>query len=75
MKTFDCVSGQIVGGDYGQCWVTYDGRKQGQTMYPASRADAEMFCNEIIEKIKRDCGTVFEVIYPEELWRFHFDGV
>ena len=75
MKNFDDVNGQIVGGDYGQCWVTYEGRKQGPTKYPKNKAQAEEFCASIVESIKADCGQVFSYIYPNDAWEFHFDGV
>ena len=75
MKNFDDVNGQIVGGDYGQCWVTYDGRKQGPTKYPANEVEAELMCMGIIDSIKYECGSVFQDIYPKDAWQFHFDGV
>jgi len=36
MKNFDDVNGEIFGGNYGQAWVTYEGRKQGGTVYPTN---------------------------------------
>ena len=75
MKNFDDVNGQIVGGDFGQCWVTYDGRKQGSTKYPRHEAEAYAFCESIVQSIKDDCGVVFKDIYPKDAWQYHFDGV
>lgn len=75
MKNFDDVNGQIIGGDFGQCWVTYEGRKQGPTKYPNNELEAESFCLEIVEHIKQECGPVFREIYPKNAWMFHFDGV
>ena len=72
----DDVNGQIIGGDYGQCWVTYQRRKQGPIMYPENEAEAYKFCQSIIDDIKKDCGRVFDEIYPDKkAWVFHFDGV
>jgi hypothetical protein len=76
MKNFDDVNGVIVGSDYGQCWVTYQGRKQGPIMYPRDEVEADNFCQGIVEDIKKDCGSVFIDIYPDTKgWMFHFDGV
>ena len=60
MKNFDDVNGQIVGGDFGQCWVTYKCRKQGPTKYPMHEAEAYAFCDGIVQSIKDDCGAVFK---------------
>lgn len=75
MKNFDDVNGQIIGGDYGQCWVTYEGRKQGPTGYPRNEADACSFCEGIVQSIKDGCGQVFKDIYPKQAWQYHFDGI
>jgi hypothetical protein len=80
MKTYkdftDDVSGQIIGGEYGQCWVTYQGRKQGNTGYPANEVEADSFCQAVIDRIKNECGEVFSMIYPDKNgWKFHFDGI
>ena len=76
MKTFDDVNGQIIGGDYGQCWVTYEGRKQGKMCYPASEIEAWRMCDNVVEDIKKDCGEAFILIYPRsDAWKYHFDGV
>lgn len=71
----DDVLGQIIGGDYGQAWVTYEGRKQGETCYPSTYPEADAMCTAIVDRIKKDCGQVFKDIYPKEAWMFHFDGV
>jgi hypothetical protein len=72
----DDVNGVLVGGDYGQCWVTYQGRKQGSTGYPSNEVEADNFCQAIIDQIKAECGSVFIDIYPDKSgWKFHFDGV
>jgi hypothetical protein len=77
MKTFtDDVNGIIIGGDYGMCWVTYEGRKQGNTCYPENEVQADNMCHDIIEGIKTECGTAFSLIYPNTFgWKFHFDGI
>lgn len=72
---FDDVSGQIVGGNYGQAWVTYEGRKQGPTCYPTSYHEADEMCSSIVARIKSECGYAFKEIYPKEAWMFHFDGI
>ena len=75
-KAFDDVNGQIVGGDYGMCWVTYEGRKQGQTMYACDYPEADALCFATVERIRQDCGEAFDLIYPDKnAWKFHFDGI
>lgn len=71
----DDISGVIVGGEYGTCWVTYDGRKQGGTKYPSNEIEALNFCAAIKKEIMDSCGGVFKTIYPLNAWKFHFDGV
>lgn len=72
----DDVSGEIIGGDYGTCWVTYEGRKQGATMYPTNETEAYAMCEDLKDEIKKDCGEVFDSIYPNKNgWMFHFDGI
>lgn len=75
MKNFEDVNGDIVGAYYGQCWLTYDGRKQGQTFYCLTESEGEKQLLQKIEEIKNDCGDVFKDIYPDQKWVFHFDGV
>lgn len=74
-KPDDEVNGQIVGGDYGQAWVTYQGRKQGETCYPRHEGEALAMCHSIIERIKSECGPAFKDIYPADAWMLHFDGI
>lgn len=72
----DDVNGNIVGGNFGMCWVSYHGRKQGQIMYPSSKEVAESMCQGVVNRIKEECGDVFNVIYEDNgAWKFHFDGV
>ncbi len=76
MKIIEDVSGEIIGGDYGQAWVTYCGRKQGKTCYPRNEVEAYAQCDEIVEEIKAKCGIdLFKEIYPLQKWVYHFDGV
>lgn len=77
MKVFDDVNGTIIGGEYGQCWVTYEGRKQGNTMYPSNEIEADTMCQAIIDGYKAESDDfVFNLIYPnKDGWKFHFDGV
>ena len=76
MIKYDDVNGQIIGGDYGLCWVTYEGRKQGATGFPTNEVEAESFCQRVVERIKIDCGEHYGAIYPNEGGRmFHFDGI
>lgn len=70
----DDVSGQIVGGDYCMAWVTYDGRKQRQSVCAKNREDAEKLLENIVNSMKSEYGAVFKDIFPEQKWRFHFDG-
>ena len=71
----DDTNGTVIGGNYGQAWVTYCGRKQGKICYPANEADAYSKCNEIVEAIRAECGEVFNEIYPLQKWVYHFYGV
>ena len=76
MIKYDDVNGQIIGGDYGLCWVTYEGRKQGATGFPTNEVEAESFCQRVVERIKIYCGEHYGAIYPNEGgWMFHFDGI
>lgn len=75
MKFTDDVNGVIVGGNYGACWVTYDGRKQGSTMYAEDYPDADAQCFALVARMKEDMGEAFKMIYPDEKWMFHFDGI
>lgn len=74
-NNFDDVNGVIIGGDYGQCWVTYDGRKQGDIMYAQDYPEADAMCSSVVEQLKAELGDNFKLIYPLEKWRFHFDGI
>lgn len=76
MKDFDDVNGQIVGGDYGFAWVTYESRQQGPKAPVKTRQEAQAHCESVISEIKADCGEVFKFIYPNAaLWRFHTDNL
>lgn len=76
MENFDDINGQIIGDDYGQCWVTYQGRMQGQVMYATDYPEADALCYQTVERIRSDCGDVFYLIYPDKnAWTFHFDGI
>ena len=76
MKPFDDVAGQIIGGDYGQCWVTYEGRKQGKTMYADNYPDADVLCMGVVNRLQDDLGDNFYIVYPNKNgWKFHFDGI
>ena len=74
-KQDDDVYGQIIGGDYGQAWVTYCGRRQGPMCYPRDEAEASAKCDALVAKIKEECGAAFKDIYPLQKWMYHFDGV
>ena len=74
-KEFDDVNGQIVGGEYGTAWVTYEGRKQGNTCYPSNEAEAFAMCEAVVSRIKDECGAAFSDIYPLNKWLYHFDGI
>lgn len=75
MHRDESVNGYIVGGDYGICWVTYEGRQQGPRMYPRNKLEALSLCENYITNVKKDCGEVFNLIYPNQAWVFHFDGI
>lgn len=71
----DDVCGRIVGGDYGLAFITYEGRKQGSTVYPKNEAEARDKCMDILQEIKHECGDSFSEIYPKSSWKFYFYGV
>ena len=76
MQTFDDINGQVVGGDYGQCWVTYEGRKQGKTMYANDYPEADAACWTVINRLQNELGENFRSIFPNDKgWKFHFDGI
>ena len=69
MKTslHDDVNGQIVGRDYLQCRLTYEGRQQ-KTFY----AETEEQALAIATRLKREklsaCGAAVMDIYPNDSW-------
>jgi hypothetical protein len=69
------VNGQIIGGDYGQCWLTYDGRKQGPTLYARSAVTAREALAAEHRRIKDECGAAYADIYPAPLWAHNFRGI
>ena len=71
----DDTNGQVIGGDYGQAWVTYDGRQQGAMVYPATRSQADKLMDGIVQDIKEECGNAFTAIYPEKKWKYHYSGI
>lgn len=75
-KMFDDVNGQIIGTHYGQCWITYRGRKQGPTHYARNEGEATQMCDAEVARIKSDCGQAFRDIYPaKDAWQYHFDNL
>jgi hypothetical protein len=71
----DDVDGQIIGGFFGDCWLTYDGRKQGPTMYAQDQDTAKILLNNLQGQIKASCGSVYRDIYPAQLWAHNFRGI
>ena len=71
----DDVSGQIVGGNYVMAWITYDGRKQGKTVYPKNLSEGDSLLSEMLNEMKKDHGDNFKTIWPEQKWKFHFEGL
>lgn len=77
-KPFDDVNGVIIGGNYGTCWVTYDGKIQRGVKHPRTEAEAEAMCRATVQMLKDECPDegIFNLIYPKkDTWKFHFDGV
>lgn len=72
---FDEVSGEIFGGNYGAAWVTYDGRKQGKTIFASDMQGADKILFSFIDELKQDLGVNFKNIFPDQLWVFHYDGI
>ena len=71
----DDVNGQIIGGDYGQCWLTYEGRKQGPTLYARSAVTAQELLAAEHRRIKAECGEAYRDIYPAPKWAHNFRGI
>lgn len=69
---FDDINGTIVGGNFGECWLTYNNKIQGQIMYPSNRIEAHKMCNQKFDQIKSECLEVFKIIYPLDKWEFNY---
>ena len=75
MKTFtDDVNGQIIGGDYVAAWVSYEGRKQGRTIYAENQKQAEQMLTRIVLDIQDELGDSFKLIYPKKEWDFNYSN-
>ena len=68
----DDVNGQIIGTYYQQAFLTYEGRKQGPTMYVESDDEANQAGQAYIEEQKKAFGSVFDIIYPNKSWAIKF---
>ena len=69
---FEDVNGEIIGGEYGECWITYEDRPQCKRQYVQSRDEADSVCQALLDEIRLECGQVFHDIYPNKKgWKFH----
>lgn len=70
----DDVRGQIIGGDYGEAWLTYEGRKQSETFHAMNETEAvNMAKNWMKEQKERGC---FYEIWPNKNgWRLCMEGI
>lgn len=62
------VSGQIVGGEYVQGAVYYDGRKQGRCLYGRTDEELRRQADAFIAEKREECGQAFAMIWPKPLW-------
>lgn len=76
MQTFqdftDDVSGVIVGAFVQQAFLTYEGRKQGPTMYVKSDDEAKELAQAYIDNQRQEFGEAFRMIYPNKAWQVRF---
>ena len=72
---YDDPIGQIIGEYYGECWLTYEGRKQGPTMYARSAVTAQELLAAEHARIKAKCGQAYRDIYPAPSWAHNFRGI
>lgn len=70
----DSVHGHVVGGDFGVAWISYDGRKQRNTVYPRNKEEAVSMLDSIIGDMKKEYGESFAMIFPEQKWKYHING-
>ncbi|MGZ8887994.1 MAG: hypothetical protein ACXW1D_00380 [Halobacteriota archaeon] len=68
----DDVSGVIIGEFLQQAILTYEGRKQGPTMYVRTDEDAKQQAQAYIAEQRAECGAAFAMIYPNKAWQIKF---
>jgi len=68
----DDVSGQVIGDFLSQAFVTYEGRKQGPTLYVRNDEEAKHKAQIYIDELRADCGEAFRMIYPNKSWSIKF---
>ena len=65
----DDVSGIVIGDIQFNGQLHYDGRPQGPTIWATDDNDMQQQADAILARIKEDCGTVFDAIYPINDWK------
>lgn len=69
----DDVSGSIVGTYVQQAFITYEGRKQGPTLYVKTDEEAKQMASEYIAQKRKEFGEAFSMIYPkQDAWEVKF---
>ena len=68
----DDVNGTIVGTSYVQAFLSYKGKKQGNTIYAKTEEECYNIATKRLEEIKKECGSVFKDIYPLNAWEVKF---
>lgn len=69
----DDVQGVVVGTYFQQAFLTYEGRKQGSTIYARTDEEAKEVANAYIQNQREECGEAFAMIYPNKAaWQVKF---
>lgn len=62
------VNGCIVGPYMLTGTLRYDGRQQGKVLYCETESQLIAEADSMLSDIKRQCGPVFDLIYPQDKW-------
>ena len=65
----DDVCGQIIGDILSVGFLSYEGRKQGQTLYADNEVELKKKAEQLKSEIINDMGEAFRMIYPGDNWK------